>query len=99
MSAIPKPRPGRPPARHDPAAEAETAAARGRIGERFRALRRRLGLTQESFAAVYGIPLASIRQYEIGRHMPPPAVRAYLAVIEAEPDMTARVVAAGLEDP
>ncbi len=58
-------------------------------GRRIRRLRRRLGLSQPEFAERYGIPLANIRQYEIGRTMPPPAVRAYLAVIEQEPETTA----------
>jgi putative transcriptional regulator len=66
---------------------------RARIGRRFRMLRHRLGLTQEQFAEAYGIPLANLRQYEIARHMPPPAVRAYLKVIEAEPDMVRKAVA------
>lgn len=67
---------------------------RGLMGRRIRMLRHRLGLSQEAFAQRYGIPLANIRQYEIGRHMPPPAVRAYLKVIEAEPEAAARAVAA-----
>jgi putative transcriptional regulator len=32
-----------------------------------------------------------IRQYEIGRVVPPPAVRAYLSVIAVEPRITAEV--------
>jgi putative transcriptional regulator len=59
-------------------------------GRRIRRLRHRLGLSQSEFAESYGIPLANIRQYEIGRTMPPPAVRAYLAVIEQEPETTAQ---------
>lgn len=66
---------------------------RALMGRRIRRLRQRLGMTQEVFARTYGIPLANIRQYEIGRTMPPPAVRAYLKVIAAEPEMTARAVA------
>ena len=57
-------------------------------------LRNRLGLSQDQFAQVYGIPATSIRQYEIGRYMPPPATRAYLKVIEAEPEVARRAVAA-----
>ena len=68
---------------------------RGWMGRRIRKLRRKLGLSQEAFCAAYGIPLANVRQYEIGRHMPPPAVRAYFAVIEAEPERTAKAIAAG----
>lgn len=66
---------------------------RGLMGRRIRKLRNRLGMSQQEFAEVFGIPASSIRQYEIGRHMPPPAVRAYLKVIEAEPDMVRRVMA------
>ncbi len=69
------------------------AEQRGHMGRRIRMLRHRLGLSQEGFARTYGIPLANIRQYEIGRHMPPPAVRAYLTVIDAEPERVAKVVA------
>ena len=63
--------------------------AKAREGRRIRRLRNRLGLSQSDFADRYGIPLANIRQYEIGRVMPPPAVRAYLAVIAQEPRITA----------
>ena len=66
---------------------------RGLMGREVRLLRRRLGLSQDEFAKAYGIPASSIRQYEIGRHMPPPAVRAYLKVIGAEPEVVRRVVA------
>jgi len=66
---------------------------RAHMGRRIRKLRVRLRLSQEAFANAYGIPLANIRQYEIGRHMPPPAVRAYLKVIAAEPEVVARAIA------
>lgn len=65
---------------------------RAHMGRRIRRLRSRLGMSQEAFARTYGIPLANIRQYEIGRHMPPPAVRAYLKVIGAEPELVAKAV-------
>lgn len=65
---------------------------RAHMGRRIRRLRNRLGMSQAEFAKAYGIPLANIRQYEIGRHMPPPAVRAYLKVIEKEPEVTARAL-------
>lgn len=69
------------------------ALERGLMGRRIRKLRNRLGMSQDEFAKAFGIPAANIRQYEIGRHMPPPAVRAYLKVIEAEPEVAARAVA------
>jgi putative transcriptional regulator len=80
---------------NDPEDRDITVAAleRGLMGRRVRQLRTRLGMTQKEFAETFGIPANSIRQYEIGRYMPPPAVRAYLKVIEAEPDMVRRVMA------
>jgi putative transcriptional regulator len=76
---------------HDPEDRPVSAEglAKALQGRRIRRLRQKLGLSQSEFADRYGIPLANIRQYEIGRVMPPPAVRAYLAVIAAEPQITA----------
>jgi len=71
----------------------QAGVERGLMGRRIRKLRLSLGLTQSEFARRYGIPLANIRQYEIGRTMPPPAVRAYLKVIEAQPELAAAAVA------
>ena len=68
------------------------ALDRAHMGRRIRRLRKRLGLPQEGFAERYGIPLSAICQYEIARTMPPPAVRAYLTVIEREPEMAARAL-------
>lgn len=65
---------------------------RAHMARRFRILRHRLGMSQQEFASTYGIPVANLRQYEMARHMPPPAVRAYLKVIEAEPEMVRRVM-------
>ena len=69
------------------------ALERGLMGREIRRLRNRLGMSQDEFANSYGIPVANIRQYEIGRYMPPPATRAYLKVIEAEPEVVKRVIA------
>jgi putative transcriptional regulator len=66
---------------------------RGLMGRRVRKMRNKLGMSQDEFGKTFGIPASSIRQYEIGRYMPPPAVRAYLKVIEAEPEMCKRVMA------
>ena len=66
---------------------------RADIGQRFRILRNRLGMSQTEFAAAFGIPVANLRQYEMARHMPPPAVRSYLKVIEAVPEVVRKAVA------
>lgn len=65
---------------------------RGLMGRRFRVLRHRLSMSQEEFAATFGIPVKSIRQYERSLHMPPLGVRAYLTVIEAEPEMVRKIL-------
>ena len=80
---------------NDPEDRAITVAAwkRGVMGRSIRQLRNRLGMSQYEFADAFGIPATSIRQYEIGRYMPPPAVRAYLKVIDAEPELARRAVA------
>ena len=72
----------------------KAALERARMGRRIRQLRNHLGLSQTEFAERYGIPVANIRQYEIGRTMPPPAVRSFLKVIAAEPERAAAAVAA-----
>ena len=75
-------------------AVSEAGLAKALIARRLRRLRAHLGLSQSGFARAYGIPLATLRQYEIPRHLPPPAVQAYLKVIEADPEAAARAVAA-----
>ena len=67
---------------------------RGLMGREIRRLRNRLGMSQQEFAEAYGIPASNIRQYEIGRHMPPPAVRAYLKAISAEPEAVRQALTA-----
>ena len=52
-------------------------------------LRERLGLTQGAFAAVYGIPLGTLRDWEQRRKHPDAPARAYLQVIEGSPEAVA----------
>ncbi len=54
-----------------------------------RKLRDRLGLTQEGFAARYRIPVGTLRDWEQGRKMPDAPARAYLLVIERDPEAVA----------
>lgn len=58
-----------------------------------RAMRRKLGMTQESFAVRYGFTLPRVRDWEQGRSEPDGAVRAYLKVIEKEPEAVERALA------
>ncbi len=50
-----------------------------------RAIRRRVGMTQSEFAARFGFPLTCVRDWEQGRSRPDSAVRAYLRVIDRNP--------------
>jgi putative transcriptional regulator len=51
---------------------------------RVKLLRARLRLSQEQFAARYGIPLATLRDWEEGRAVPDQAVESFIAAIEAD---------------
>ena len=55
-------------------------------------LRERLGLTQEAFAATYRIPVGTLRDWEQRRKNPDAPARAYLTVIERNPEAVAEWV-------
>jgi putative transcriptional regulator len=59
-----------------------------------KALRRSLKLSQAAFARRYGFNPARIRDWEQGRSRPDGAVRAYLLVIQREPEAVERALAA-----
>ena len=65
---------------------------RGLLARELRRLRARLGLSLAEFADRYGIPECEYAGYESVRVAPPAAVMAYLRVIVAEPEATARAV-------
>lgn len=50
-----------------------------------RAVRRKLGLSQQAFASTYHIPLATLKGWEQGRRRPDATASAYLAVIAGLP--------------
>ena len=58
-----------------------------------RALRLRLGLSQEAFAAHFGFTVDTIRQYESHRRTPTGPARTLLRVIAREPDAVIRALA------
>jgi putative transcriptional regulator len=49
------------------------------------ALRRTLRMSQGAFAALFGIPLATVKDWEQGRRKPDAPARAYLRVIAQNP--------------
>jgi putative transcriptional regulator len=57
------------------------------------AIRKRLGLSQGEFAAQFGFKLDAVQNWEQGRRRPDGAARAFLRVIEREPDAVQRALA------
>lgn len=65
---------------------------RGAYGSRIRSVRKGMGLSQEAFAVRFGFPVSSLRDWEQGRRAPDSATKAYLTVIEREPDAVIRAL-------
>jgi putative transcriptional regulator len=59
-----------------------------------RAIRKRLGFTQQDFATTFGFNVARLRDWEQGRTHPDAALRAYLLVIDRKPDAVREALAA-----
>jgi putative transcriptional regulator len=55
-------------------------------------LKRRLGLTQESFAARFGFALGTLRNWERGRRRPDGPAQILLQVIDREPEAVERAL-------
>ncbi len=58
-----------------------------------RKARRKLGMSQDRFAASFGVSVATVRNWEQGRRRPEGAARVLLRVIEREPDAVRRALA------
>ena len=58
-----------------------------------RAIRMRLGMTQQVFAKAIGVPVATVRNWEQSRTSMDPAVRSLLRVVEREPEAALRALA------
>ena len=55
-------------------------------------LREKLGLTQEAFAEKYRIPVGTLRDWEQCRKNPDAPARAYLLVIQRDPEAVAKLL-------
>ena len=56
------------------------------------AIRGKLGLTQEAFAAQFGFSKGAVRDWEQGRKVPEASARILLKVIERRPDIVLEVL-------
>lgn len=59
-----------------------------------RAIRKKMKLTQDAFAASFGFNLGRLRDWEQGRTCPDSAARAYLMVIDRKPEAVREALAA-----
>jgi putative transcriptional regulator len=59
-----------------------------------RRIRRQLGLSQDEFAARFGLSVATVREWEQDRRKPEGAARVLLTVIEREPEAVTRALVA-----
>jgi len=59
-----------------------------------RALRETLGLSQSDFAALFGFNVRSLQDWEQGRRRPEIPIRAYLLVIQRDPQAVIRALRA-----
>jgi putative transcriptional regulator len=59
-----------------------------------KAIRQKLGMSQAQFAASFGFGLAAVQNWEQGRRRPEGAARAFLTVIDREPEAVRRALAA-----
>jgi putative transcriptional regulator len=55
-------------------------------------IRKRLGLSQETFAAKYGFALSAVRDWEQGRRRPERSARILLKIVEKEPEAVSRAL-------
>jgi len=86
---------------HDAIASARGEGGRGRI-RRVRvpdvdvsAVRAKLGLSQEDFAAAFGVSLGTVRNWEQGRRQPEGPARALLVVIDKAPKTVMEALGVG----
>ena len=62
--------------------------------ERIRAIRRKVAKSAREFERRFGIPAATVNNWEQGRRKPDPAGRLLLQVIEAAPEVVEKVAQA-----
>lgn len=59
-----------------------------------RAIREALNLSQQKFADLYGLPVATLQNWESGRRKPELAAKLLLKVIAESPDVVAKAIRA-----
>ena len=60
--------------------------------EEIQKARKRLGLSQDQFATVFGVSASTLRKWEQGQRAPAGAARTLLKIIDREPQAVARAL-------
>ena len=82
-----------PPADFDPDTPlTDEEFERGRMAYLILNTRKRTGLSQTAFATKYGIPVATLRDWEQGRRQPDKAAQNYLRIINKLPNEVAKAL-------
>jgi putative transcriptional regulator len=78
------------------AGDADESAYRVHVPRRIdvRAIRTKLGMTQQEFAGEFGFSVNTLRHWEQGKRQPEGPTRAYLLVIDRAPDTVRKVLRA-----
>src|SRR5450631_76291 len=63
-----------------------------------RRVRAKVGMSQADFAAYFGVSMRTVQQWEQGRSAPSGAARAFLTVIDREPEAVLRALSRAVED-
>jgi putative transcriptional regulator len=72
-------------------------ASRGRARDPVdvKAIRAKTGKSQQAFAAAYGLPVGTVRDWEQMRRQPDAPARVLLSLINADPEGVQRLIAKG----
>ena len=57
-------------------------------------IRKKISMSQSQFAAYFGVSVRTVQQWEQGRSLPSGAARAFLTVIDREPEAVRRALVA-----
>ena len=76
--------------------QADVPAYRVHVASRIdvKAIRTKLGMTQEEFSGRFGFSVNTLRHWEQGKRVPEGPTRAYLIVIERDPEAVQRALTA-----
>lgn len=75
----------------------EVAVIEPMPADRIQTIRKKVARTAKDFERRFGIPVATLNNWEQGRRQPDPASRLLLKVIDAEPEIVERVASGHAE--